>query len=214
MNELERNKLILLVIRWANLIVLFLFVALPICKLRFLGMEIGTGTMFDLSTSFNGEMEMPQGVAMIATLSIIAVLIGCACAFFCKRHRIGSISSTVAAVLMIVLRVIVPSVSEYGGSIKFTLVWYGALLLLILAATAYKWLPLIIDMEPEETSGEGGNTRETTEKAVGEQWNYVPQKVQETKEELPTESGMRFCRHCGNPVAPDMKFCSRCGKQL
>lgn len=221
MNELERNKLVLLVIRWANLIVLFLFVACPMCSLRFLGAEIGTGTMFDLSTAFNGEMEMSKTISVVATLAILAVLIGCACAFVCKRYWIGSISSVVAAVLLVVLRIQVPSMSEFGGGVRFTLVWYGALLLLVLAATTYKWLPLVINVEPEATSRERlssqnrkSTSQESTEKPESERWNYEPQEASEVQGSVIPETELRFCRHCGNPIKPDMRFCSKCGKQL
>jgi len=84
-----------------------------------------------------------------------------------------------------------------------TLLWYGALLSIIIVGVLLIWIAyliLAIAFFSLKT-----NTTTTS-------YNYTSPSPFQTS--ATSNAGARFCSYCGAPISPESVFCTRCGKQL
>lgn len=124
------------VIRGLNLAVIALMLC-PLCS--FLGESIST---LDLATSEIGSTEL--------ALAIVSTMMAALSNIIFKKVLVGSICSGFSAICMILVRI------DYGDIFEFEIAFYAMLMLSVLAATAFKWLPgiLKIDGQDDETGQE------------------------------------------------------------
>lgn len=117
-------------IRVLNLAILALMLC-PLCS--FLGESIST---FDLAISELGNTEL--------TLAIISTMFAAVSPIFLKKVLVASMCSGFSAICMILVRI------DYGDIFEFEIAFYAMLLLSVLAATAIKWFPSILEAEEQD----------------------------------------------------------------